>query len=380
MLALLVGFPHRRWCATDRSRPATSPIASSSTASPSCAKTSPRRIWAIARLAIKESIRRRVIVALVVFFLILLFAGWFLQTGYPQPGKLFFSFVLTATTYSGAADRAVAQRVQPAERFQDRRRFTPSSPSPCGPATSCSAAFWASRSSARCCWRSWPVRLPVRVRMLDHTHEVEVETLEDSRRRRRQRRRQEGPHDAQRPPSPRRRDLRRRQRQGALDERARAHDHQRRHGGATEVRRFAGPKGICGPACRSTASLRFLDRNGARRRQAASASAASGPTAASSKAARRRPPSGRSTASTNRSCAPTTKASQYLPLELIVRVFRTYKGDIEQGIQGSIQLRNPDNPRRSRANRGHLHGQGRLDQHVRHSGEALRRPEADRSA
>jgi len=31
-----------------------------------------------------------------------------------------------------------------------------------------------------------------------------------------------------------------------------------------------------------------------------------------------------------------------LPLELIVRVFRTFKGDIEKGIQGIIQLRNPD--------------------------------------
>ena len=41
--------------------------------------TSPRRVWAIARLAIKESIRRRVIVALVVYVVILLFAGWFLQ-------------------------------------------------------------------------------------------------------------------------------------------------------------------------------------------------------------------------------------------------------------------------------------------------------------
>src|SRR6186997_2807133 len=27
------------------------------------------------------------------------FAGWFLQTGYREPGKLFFSFVLTASTY-----------------------------------------------------------------------------------------------------------------------------------------------------------------------------------------------------------------------------------------------------------------------------------------
>ena len=63
------------------------------------ARTSPRRVWALARLAIKESFRRRVVVALVVFFLILLFAGWFLKTDYPQPAKLLFSFVLTATTY-----------------------------------------------------------------------------------------------------------------------------------------------------------------------------------------------------------------------------------------------------------------------------------------
>ena len=33
---------------------------------------------------------------------------------------------------------------------------------------------------------------------------------------------------------------------------------------------------------------------------------------------------------------------RYLPVELIVRVFRTHKGDIEQAIRGSIQLRNPD--------------------------------------
>src|SRR3954452_25559093 len=61
-------------------------------------RTSPRRVWAIARLAVKESVRRRVIVALAIYVIILLFAGWFLQTGYREPGKLFFSVVLTATT------------------------------------------------------------------------------------------------------------------------------------------------------------------------------------------------------------------------------------------------------------------------------------------
>ncbi|MCP4503638.1 MAG: ABC transporter permease, partial [Deltaproteobacteria bacterium] len=32
---------------------------------------------------------------------------------------------------------------------------------------------------------------------------------------------------------------------------------------------------------------------------------------------------------------------QGLPLEMIVRVFRTYKGDIEKGIAGSVRVRNP---------------------------------------
>ena len=48
---------------------------------------------------IQESIRRRVIVVFVVYLLILLFAGWFLQTNYPEPARLYFSFVLTATSY-----------------------------------------------------------------------------------------------------------------------------------------------------------------------------------------------------------------------------------------------------------------------------------------
>jgi hypothetical protein len=61
--------------------------------------TSPRRVWALARLAMKEAWRRRVVVALVVFFIILVFASWFLKTNHQDPAKLYISFVLTATTY-----------------------------------------------------------------------------------------------------------------------------------------------------------------------------------------------------------------------------------------------------------------------------------------
>ncbi len=60
---------------------------------------SPRRVAALAWLAIKESIRRRVVVVFAVFILILLFAGWFLDPGNVDPTKLYLGFVLTATSY-----------------------------------------------------------------------------------------------------------------------------------------------------------------------------------------------------------------------------------------------------------------------------------------
>jgi hypothetical protein len=67
---------------------------------------SPRRVFALARLAVQESMRRRVWVALVIFGMVLLFAGWFLTpTSDPDklssfdPGKLYINFVLTATTF-----------------------------------------------------------------------------------------------------------------------------------------------------------------------------------------------------------------------------------------------------------------------------------------
>lgn len=62
-------------------------------------RLSSRRIGALAGLAIKESIRRRVFVALVVFAMILLFASWYLGTNNREPARLYLSFVTTATSY-----------------------------------------------------------------------------------------------------------------------------------------------------------------------------------------------------------------------------------------------------------------------------------------
>ncbi len=62
-------------------------------------RVSIRRVRALASLAIKESLRRRVWVALAVFGLILLFASWYLKTNNNEPARLYLSFVLTATSY-----------------------------------------------------------------------------------------------------------------------------------------------------------------------------------------------------------------------------------------------------------------------------------------
>ena len=59
---------------------------------------SPSRTWAIARLTIKESIRRRVLLLFAMFLVLILLAGWFLDTGSENPAKLYLSFVTGATT------------------------------------------------------------------------------------------------------------------------------------------------------------------------------------------------------------------------------------------------------------------------------------------
>ena len=60
--------------------------------------TSPRRVWAIARLAIKEALRRKVIlVTFGIFAASLLFGGWFMNSGSEHPDQIYVNFVLWGT-------------------------------------------------------------------------------------------------------------------------------------------------------------------------------------------------------------------------------------------------------------------------------------------
>ena len=58
-----------------------------------------RRTFAIAYVAIKEALRRKVLVVFAIFALVFLFAGLFLDVESQHPARLYLSFVLTTTTF-----------------------------------------------------------------------------------------------------------------------------------------------------------------------------------------------------------------------------------------------------------------------------------------
>ena len=61
--------------------------------------TSFQRVSAIARLAIKEAIRKKVLVVVAVFVVGIMFAGWYLDPKADNPARLYISFVISATNY-----------------------------------------------------------------------------------------------------------------------------------------------------------------------------------------------------------------------------------------------------------------------------------------
>jgi ABC-type transport system involved in multi-copper enzyme maturation permease subunit len=58
-----------------------------------------RRTIAMTMLAVRESLRRKVLIAFAVFVVVMLLAGWYLDVKSDQPARLYLSFVLTASNY-----------------------------------------------------------------------------------------------------------------------------------------------------------------------------------------------------------------------------------------------------------------------------------------
>src|SRR5882757_1337543 len=303
-------------------------------------RTSPRRVWAIARLAIKESIRRRVIVALAIYIVILLFSGWFLQTGYREPGKLFFSLVLTATTYLVLLIALLISAFSLPNDFKSKTIYTVvTKPVRAGDIVLgrilgftivgtvllaimalCSAGF---------VWR-----------MLEHTHSVKIDTLQDIYdakgkvvgKKGRTTTNQQHSHEVEILPDGSGK---------ALSTNEHEHDiTSAEKGGETEYH-VGSPRGLLRARVPEYDKVRFTDRKGV---EVAKGISVGSEWTYRSFVEGGTPMSAIWTFSgiNESSLRKDASGAEVLPMELIVRVFRTFKGDIENGIQGIAQLRNPD--------------------------------------
>jgi hypothetical protein len=299
-------------------------------------RISPRRIWALARLAIKESMRRQVVVALVIFFLILLFAGWFLTTDYQEPARLLFRFVLTATTYLVLLIALLVSAFSLPNDFKTKTIYTVvTKPVRAGDIVLGRILGFTIVGTFLLLVMGVCGYVFV-VRSLYHTHEVEIDRLENI-------------VDATGKVVGKKgrttlNDYHRHDIELDADGNGKAlsfygHEHVISRVGDKYV--VSGPIGFMRARVPYYGQLRFLDRKGVEVPRGISVgnewtyrSFIEGGSAAAAIW---------TLSGINESVLDKDEDGKpILPLELIVRVFRTYKGDIEKGIQGSLQLRNPE--------------------------------------
>jgi hypothetical protein len=294
---------------------------------------SPRRVWALARLAMQEAIRRNVLVVLALFAGIVLFAGWFLDPQSVNPGRLYLGFILGATNllvslvvlvlavFSLPADikaksiqTVTTKPVRPAEIVAGRMIGF----------SLVGTAILAVMGLA-----GWAFV----VRSVDHGHVVEVADLVELR-----------SDDGMLTGYEGRTSLDRGHRHRfTLDadgfgytEYEQGHRHLVRleqPGVGGKV--FVGPpEGMLEARKPLRGSLRFLDREGKPSTKGINVGA---------EWSYRQYIEGGTLAAAVWTFSGITEAEfpEGLPLEMLVRVFRTYKGEIEKGIAGSVRIRNP---------------------------------------
>jgi ABC-type transport system involved in multi-copper enzyme maturation permease subunit len=300
--------------------------------------TSPRRVWALARLAMKEAWRRRVIVGLAVFLLILLFANWFLNPDTRDPARLYLSFVLTSTTYLVLGIALILSAFSLPGDFKTKTIYTVvtkpvhASEIILGRIIGFTLVATALLAVMAVCGYIFVVR------SLDHTHEVNIESLvnvEDADGklvgRDGQTTKDAGhSHEVE------------------LDDEgygraliANGHTHNIEPDG--DGYRVSSPVGFIRARVPQYGKLRFIDRTGAAKNTGISVG---------SEWTYRSFIDGNTPAAAiwlfdniDESIDPNPNADEKaLPVALIVRVFRTHKGVIGQKIMGSIQLRRPADP------------------------------------
>lgn len=299
-------------------------------------QTSLRRVWALARLAIKEAWRRRAWVALAVFFVVLLFANWFLSTDHQEPGRLFISFVLTASTYLVLGVALLLSAFSLPADFKTKTIFTVATkPVRAGEIILGRIVGFALVGTLLLAVMALLSYVFV-VRSLDHVHDVSAAGLErvlDARGNLLGYRGQTGNSGDHR-------------HEVELDEAGRGpalvmHGHS--HPVAPQGQGFAvgSPQGFLRARVPQYGKLRFIDRQGVEKDSGISVG---------NEWAYRSFIDGNTQATaiwtfdgvSEASLVADADGKQVLPLALIVRVFRTHKGVIGRPITGSLQLRNPE--------------------------------------
>jgi ABC-type transport system involved in multi-copper enzyme maturation permease subunit len=299
---------------------------------------SPRRVWALARLAVQESLRRNVLVVLAVFAAVLLFAGWFLDPASVNPGKLYLGFILSATAFlvctvtlllavfslpadikSRAIQTVTTKPVRTSEIVLGR--VLGFSLIGTGLLAIMAVAGWA-----------------FVVRSIAHDHDVAAEDLLETR-----------DESGKLVGFTGRTSLDRGHRHRVMldadgrgtAETGQGHRHQIRR--AADGRYQVGPaEGLLEARRPLRGSLRFLDRQGK--------PSAKGISVGSEWAYRQFIEGGTPAAAIwTFTGVDAARFPDGLPLEMIVRVFRTHKGRIEDGIHGTVQVRNPVTNLRSEA-------------------------------
>jgi len=296
-----------------------------------------RRVWALARVAIQESLRRNVLVVLGVFALIILFAGWFLDPTSVNPGKLYLGFILGATNLLVCMVTLVLSVFSlPADIKSKTIQTVTTKPVRTGEIVMGRFLGFATVGTvllAAMGVAGWAFV----VRSISHTHEITAEDLIP----------QQDEAGASTGSVGRTSLVKGHRHRVVLEpdgsgvaETAQGHRHRvtTAAGGAV-----VGPaEGLLEARRPLRGRLRFLDREGRPSTKGISVGA---------EWTYRQFIEGGSAAAAIWTFDGITAEEfpQGLPLEMIVRVFRTYKGNIEDGIHGTVQVRNPVNNLRSEA-------------------------------
>jgi len=272
---------------------------------------SPRRIAALSWLAVQESLRRRVLVGFGVFLLILLFAGWFLDSRSNDPAALYLSFVLTATTWLVLLMALFLSALSLPADIKNHTIYTIVT-KPVRPGEIVLGRIIGFAVIGSILLAIMGVFSYVFVsRVLSHTHEVEVASLKKA------------PNDPTGAQTGRTSSVLNHRHQVNLDEKGngstdivQGHYHQvttERDG--DKVRYVLSPPRdlLTARVPLYASGLRFKDRTGK---------------------------------GSDRGITP-ERFPEELPIEMTIRVFRSYKGDIEKGILGSLVLKNPRTGRAS---------------------------------